>query len=95
MPLSSLSSVNRWNRWRGKGLDSGAKEPTVATLSAIELDCSQCGRPLPEDVDELERWRHGPLLLAGELDADAVALLLCPDCVEEEHSRAFDEGGEE
>lgn len=66
----------------------------MATLSATELDCSQCGRPLPEEADQLERWRHGALFLAGELDA-AAALLLCPECVEEEHSRAFDEGGEE
>lgn len=67
----------------------------MATLTVTELDCSQCGRPLPDDVDEVERWLHGPLFLAGELDRDAAALLLCPDCVEEEHAHAFDEGGED
>jgi hypothetical protein len=67
----------------------------MATLTLIGVDCSQCGRPLPGTADEIERWHHGPLLLAGDLDEDAAALLLCPDCVEEEHSRAFDEGGEE
>jgi hypothetical protein len=67
----------------------------TTTLPLTPLGCSQCERPLPADAAAIEHWRHGPLLLAGELDEAAAELLLCPDCVEEEHSRAFDEGGEE
>jgi hypothetical protein len=65
------------------------------TLSLSSLVCSQCERSLPADTASLEEWRHGPLFLRGELDEGAVALLLCPECVEDEHSRAFDEGGQE
>jgi hypothetical protein len=67
----------------------------TTTLLLNDLVCSQCGESLPADTAAIDEWRHGPLFLTGELDEDAVALLLCPECVEEEHSRAFDEGGRE
>jgi hypothetical protein len=67
----------------------------TTTLSPSGLLCSQCERPLPADAASIEEWRHGPLLLAGELGEDAAALLLCPECVEDENSNAFDEGGQE
>ena len=67
----------------------------TASLSPTVGACSQCERPLPPDPALIERWRHGSLFLAGEHDEEAAALLLCPDCVEEEHTRAFDEGGQE
>jgi hypothetical protein len=67
----------------------------TTTLSLNDLVCSQCEEALPVDTAAIDEWRHGQLFLTGELDEDAVALLLCPECVEEEHSRAFDEGGRE
>jgi hypothetical protein len=67
----------------------------TTTLSLNDLVCSQCEESVPADTAAIDEWRHGPLFLSGELDEDAVALLLCPECVEEEHSRAFDEGGRE
>lgn len=67
----------------------------TTTLSLNELVCSQCERALPVGTAAIAEWRHGSLFLTGELDEEAAALLLCPECVEEEHSRAFDEGGRE
>ena len=67
----------------------------TTTLSLNDLVCSQCEESVPADTAAIDEWRHGPLFLNGELDEDAVALLLCPECVEEEHSRGFDEGGRE
>ena len=64
-------------------------------LPLSDLVCSQCEQSLPADSAAIEAWRHGPLFLTGELDDEAVALLLGPECVEEEHSHAFDEGGRE
>jgi hypothetical protein len=61
-------------------------------ITGAEFGCSQCGRPLPGDPSEVERWRHGPLFVTGELDDDAAQLLLCPDCVSEERAREFEEG---
>jgi hypothetical protein len=67
----------------------------TTSLSPTIGACSQCEQPLPADPALIERWRHGALFLAGEHDEEAAALLLCPDCIEEEHTRAFDEGGQE
>jgi len=67
----------------------------TTTLSLSGLVCSQCERSIPADTAAIEAWRHGPLFLTGELDREAAALLLCPECVEDEHGRAFDEGGQE
>ena len=59
-----------------------------------EIACSQCGRAAPvDDPDELARWRHGRLLLAGELDEMTATMLLCPECLEEERAGAYEEGG--
>jgi hypothetical protein len=57
------------------------------------LRCSQCGRSAPADPDELSRWKHGDLVLAGQLDEAAATMLLCPACVEEDEARDYDEGG--
>jgi hypothetical protein len=63
-----------------------------ATLTAARLACSQCGAEAPEDPFELVLWKYGRLALEGDF-ADAIDwLLLCPDCVEEEHDHAYDEG---
>jgi hypothetical protein len=73
----------------------GTESTVTTSLSPSIGACSQCERPLPAAPALIERWRHGSLFLAGELDGEAAALLLCPDCVEEEHTGAFDEGGQE
>jgi len=59
------------------------------------LTCSQCGRDAPEDAGELGRWRHGELVLSGEVDDVTAAMLLCPDCMTEDLERAYEEGGSE
>jgi hypothetical protein len=59
----------------------------------VELVCSQCGHVLPSDPDELSGWRHGELVLAEDLDETTAALLLCPECVAEEHAGGYEEGG--
>jgi len=43
-----------------------------------QVACSQCGRPVPAGPD---------------LDEDAAALLLCPDCRRELEEHEFEEGG--
>jgi hypothetical protein len=59
----------------------------------VELVCSQCGRSLPSELEAVSGWRHGELVLADDLDEMTAALLLCPDCVAEEHAGAYEEGG--
>jgi len=54
--------------------------------------CSQCGREAPGEPEEALRWRHGELLVAGEVDEVSAGLLLCPDCIEEDRERAYEEG---
>lgn len=51
--------------------------------------CSQCGREAPSDPAELTAWRHGELVLEGEVGE---GLLLCPDCDAEDRDREFEEG---
>ena len=58
-----------------------------------DLVCSQCGRHAPADPAELADWEHGPALTAGDLTDETAALLLCPDCRDENREREFDEGG--
>jgi hypothetical protein len=56
------------------------------------LRCSQCGRPAPADREELRGWKHGELVVAGELDEVAATMLLCPECVEEDESGEYEAG---
>ncbi len=56
------------------------------------LACYQCGRMLPPDTAEQARWKHVDMVLSGELDE---AMLLCPECREEDRELTYDEGGEE
>jgi hypothetical protein len=59
---------------------------------ARSLSCSQCGRSAPSETDELVLWKGGRLLLAGELDGIAAALLVCPDCANVDSSGDYDQG---
>jgi hypothetical protein len=54
--------------------------------------CSQCGREAPAEPEEARRWRHGELILAGEVDEVTAGLLLCPECQEEDREGAYEEG---
>ncbi len=56
------------------------------------LTCYQCGRELPADAAEAARWKDADLVRSGELDE---AMLLCPECRDEERELAYDEGGAE
>jgi hypothetical protein len=56
------------------------------------LRCSQCGRAAPTDNDQLRDWKHGELVFAGELDEMAAAMLLCPECVEEDRTEEYEAG---
>jgi hypothetical protein len=55
------------------------------------LACAQCGRPLPADPAQLARWNQGALA-AAEIDEVAAAMLLCPECVEDDRSGDYEEG---
>jgi hypothetical protein len=59
----------------------------MATTTVV---CSQCGREAPSDPAELATWRHGELVLEGEVGEGG--LLLCPDCDAADRERAFEEG---
>ena len=63
----------------------------AATLTA--LACSQCGREAPGDSHELMHWTYGPIAVRGVFPEVIDLLLLCPECVEEEHTHEFEEGG--
>jgi hypothetical protein len=56
------------------------------------LYCSQCGRSAPADHDELQSWKHGDLVIAGELDQVTASMLLCPECVQEDLSGEYEAG---
>jgi hypothetical protein len=40
----------------------------------------------------LDDWKHGELVVAGELDEAAVTMLLCPECVAEDVSGEYEAG---
>lgn len=44
------------------------------------------------DAAEAALWQHAEPVRAGELDE---AILLCPECREEEREQTYDEGGGE
>jgi hypothetical protein len=56
------------------------------------LECSQCGRPAPADRAELGRWGQGGLAVAGGVDDVTASMLLCPDCVDDDREREYEEG---
>lgn len=58
----------------------------------ISLACAQCGSPVA-DFGTLPAWLHGRVALDGDFEAAVVDhLLLCPDCLVEEHGLDFDQG---
>jgi hypothetical protein len=61
----------------------------------VELAFAQCGRTVSAGEEELSSWRHGELLLAGELDEITATMLLCPDCVAEDRAGEYEAGGAE
>ena len=65
--------------------------PMSATLTAFA--CSQCGREAPGDSHGLMHWAYGSIAVRGDLPEVIDAILLCPECVEEEHAHEFEEGG--
>ena len=60
----------------------------MTTILAV-AECSQCGREVSLDAAELGGWRHGELVLEGEVGE---GLLVCSDCDAEDRERAFEEG---
>lgn len=62
------------------------------TIGRPALRCAQCGRPLPAALPERARWRQGREAVAGELDELTAAMLLCPDCAEDDRVGAYDAG---
>lgn len=65
---------------------------TVAgTTEAGGVTCAQCGRE-PLDTGELALWRPHVLVDAGPSDELAAAMLLCPDCVDDDRRGTYDAG---
>jgi hypothetical protein len=56
------------------------------------IGCAQCGRPLPSEAAELARWKNATLTASGEIDDATGAMLLCPECVDEERLGEYEEG---
>jgi hypothetical protein len=56
------------------------------------IGCAQCGRPLPSDPAELARWKNSSLAAAGEIDETIAAMLVCPECAEDDQLGAYEEG---
>lgn len=53
------------------------------------LHCAQCDRPAPTDPELLGAWRHIELV-TPPVDELIVKMILCPACLEEDHSGDFD-----
>jgi len=62
--------------------------------TVTDLACAQCGRGAPSDPGELTQWAYGPIAIRGEFPEVIDVLLLCPECVVEDHDHEFDEGGD-
>ena len=62
------------------------------STSLTGLACSQCGREAPGDPHELRRWACGSVAVRGDFPEAIDHLLLCPECVEDDHAHQFDEG---
>ncbi len=62
-------------------------------MAAVQVaaECAQCGRSVPDRAEELAGWRHGDLVLEGELDDVTAGMVVCPDCDADE-LRDFDQG---
>lgn len=53
--------------------------------------CAQCGRPLPSDTAELARWKNRTPA-TDEVDENTAAMLLCPECAEDDRLGDYEEG---
>jgi hypothetical protein len=58
----------------------------------MPIGCSQCGRAAPSDPVELETWKHGSLVLAGDADEVTTTMLLCPECAEDDRAGDYETG---
>ena len=58
----------------------------------LGAECSQCGSLLPADREARAHWRHAELASHVGLDELAAAMILCPECDQEDRERAYDEG---
>jgi hypothetical protein len=56
------------------------------------IGCAQCGRGLPSDPAELARWKNGDLAATREIDATTAAMLVCPECAEDDQLGRYEEG---
>ena len=57
----------------------------------VAAQCAQCGREVAVGAEELARWRHGDLVLEGDLDDVTAGMVVCPDC-DADDLRDFDQG---
>jgi hypothetical protein len=56
------------------------------------IGCAQCGCPLPSEAAELARWKNARLAASGEIDDAAAAMLLCPECADDDRLGDYEEG---
>ena len=61
----------------------------IAADEVAGLRCAQCDRPAPTDPDLLRGWRHSELM-TSPVDDLIVRMLLCPACLEEDHTGDFE-----
>ncbi|MGD0714721.1 MAG: hypothetical protein ABSB24_11120 [Gaiellaceae bacterium] len=65
------------------------QEITAVTGDVTGLRCAQCDRPAPTDPDLLHAWRHSELI-TSPVDELIVKMLLCPACLEDDHTGDFE-----
>src|SRR5262245_17533620 len=59
-----------------------SEEGYSAGMPALQVaaECAQCGRVAPDHAEELAHWRHGDLVLEGDLDDVMAGMVVCPEC---------------
>ena len=64
--------------------------PTADEVAGLR--CAQCDRIAPTDPDLLRGWRHSELM-TSPLNDLIVRMLLCPACLEDDHTGDFESTG--
>lgn len=59
--------------------------------AVVGFACAQCGGSVT-DLAALASWLNGKVALDGDFPETVGQLLLCPDCVDEEHRQDFEQG---
>ena len=87
--------MNEFGAWINElGIAQGGRRAYASCMAAlhVRVECAQCGRDAPTDPRELSTWRHADLVSEDELDDVTAALVLCPDCDDDDRHGKFEPG---